>query len=422
MDTFFTVKNESTETELVVNSSALQKQPKPVYWEIPQEPVMEGPDGIRYDFNCGIRVLLPEGNKKYRVIFLDQDTDTVMHDAEVTGGTYITGIKKFFINYKLTITEKNKESPIMVHCYNAYGKLVVISFPEGAIGDSIGWFSYVDRFRQKHHCKLVCVVPSFIKELFQKQYQDIELLTAKEAEGLKPYATYYMGLFFGGDTDWQPVDFRQVGLHKTAAHILNVSDEEIPPKADLTRPSPVQGKYCVISTQASSQTKHWNNPFGWDETVQFLKANGYKVCCINKDRNYGSGLIWNHIPYGVEDFTGDRPLQERIDLIKDADFFIGLSSGLSWLAWCCKVPIVLISGFSLPSCEFYTPYRVINYNVCTGCWDDRKENFDHSDFLWCPRHRGTPRQFECTFCISSKQVVKTIKKIPSFKPLNGVTA
>ena len=38
----------------------------------------------------------------------------------------------------------------------------------------------------------------------------------------------------------------------------------------------------------------------------------------------------------AQDFTGDRPLQERIDLIKDADMFLGLSSGLSWLAWCCS--------------------------------------------------------------------------------------
>jgi hypothetical protein len=25
-----------------------------------------------------------------------------------------------------------------------------------------------------------------------------------------------------------------------------------------------------------------------------------------------------------------------------------------------------------------------------------RHRFDHKDFLWCPRHAGTPRQFECT--------------------------
>ena len=120
-------------------------------------------------------------------------------------------------------------------------------------------------------------------------------------------------------------------------------------------------------------------------------------------------------PEGAEDFTGDIPLQERINLIKDADFFIGLSSGLSWLAWCCKVPVVMISGFTHPTNEFETPYRVINYHTCHSCWNDMRLDFDHFDFLWCPRHKGTDRHFECTKLISAEQVITTIKKIPTFK-------
>jgi autotransporter strand-loop-strand O-heptosyltransferase len=51
-----------------------------------------------------------------------------------------------------------------------------------------------------------------------------------------------------------------------------------------------------------------------------------------------------HIPHGVEDETGDRPLQERARWLRHADFFIGLSSGLSWLAWAVGTPVVMISG------------------------------------------------------------------------------
>ena len=43
-------------------------------------------------------------------------------------------------------------------------------------------------------------------------------------------------------------------------------------------------------------------------------------------------------------------------------------------------------------------------------------DFDHFDFLWCPRHKGTDRHFECTKLISAEQVITTIKKIPTFKP------
>lgn len=121
--------------------------------------------------------------------------------------------------------------------------------------------------------------------------------------------------------------------------------------------------------------------------------------------------MWNHIPWGAEDVTGRLPLQERVDLLRHASFFIGLPSGLSWLAWACHIPVVLISGFSLPDSEFYTPWRVFNSHGCNGCWDDTRLDFDHQDFFWCPRHKGTPRQYECTQLITGTQVNGVINRV-----------
>ena len=85
--------------------------------------------------------------------------------------------------------------------------------------------------------------------------------------------------------------------------------------------------------QSTTQAKYWNNPTGWHEIVAFLKEAGYRVICIDQKRVHGTGLVWNHIPHGAEDETGDRPLVERARWLKHADFFVGLASGLSWLAW-----------------------------------------------------------------------------------------
>jgi autotransporter strand-loop-strand O-heptosyltransferase len=125
------------------------------------------------------------------------------------------------------------------------------------------------------------------------------------------------------------------------------------------------------------------------------------------------------MPNGCEDFTGDRPLQERIDIIKDADFFIGLNSGLSWLAWCCEIPVVVISGICADFGEFFTPYRVCARHVCHGCWNDTRYEFDHGDYMWCPKHKGTNRAYECTKCISAKQVIDTIDRIPGILKHDG---
>ncbi|HBS58415.1 MAG TPA: autotransporter strand-loop-strand O-heptosyltransferase, partial [Firmicutes bacterium] len=169
--------------------------------------------------------------------------------------------------------------------------------------------------------------------------------------------------------------------------------------------------YVCIATQATTQSKYWNNGTGWLNTIKHLKAKGYRVLCIDKENCHGSGSRWNTIPYGAEDFTGALPLQERVDLLFYADFFVGLSSGLSWLAWAVGKPVVMISGFSLPLTEFYTPYRVINYHVCNGCFSDSSIEFEHHDFAWCPRHKNTDRQFECTRFISAEKVCAVIDRL-----------
>jgi autotransporter strand-loop-strand O-heptosyltransferase len=132
------------------------------------------------------------------------------------------------------------------------------------------------------------------------------------------------------------------------------------------------------------------------------------VICIDKAKFSGAGISWTHIPHGAEDETGDRPLAERARWLRHASAFIGLSSGLSWLAWAAGTKVLLISGFTHPINEFATPYRVINWHTCNSCWNDPRERFDHGDYLWCPRHAGTARQFECTRLITSAQVISKL--------------
>jgi autotransporter strand-loop-strand O-heptosyltransferase len=166
--------------------------------------------------------------------------------------------------------------------------------------------------------------------------------------------------------------------------------------------------------QSTTQAKYWNNPTGWREIVKFLKDAGYRVVCIDQKATHGTGIVWNHLPHGVEDQTGDHSLSERARWLKHCEFFVGLSSGLSWLAWAMEIPVVMIAGFTHPNNEFTTPYRVINYHTCNSCWNDPHHRFDHKDFLWCPRHANTPRQFECTRLITVDHVKQTISRIPGF--------
>ncbi len=372
-------------------------------------------DGLEFDFNYGARVKVPAGN--WRVKIVDRDAFVTLYD-EKADDVIVTSTKKYYVNFRLEIYRD--EQLILAHDFNAVRKKVLIKFPVGTLGDIIAWFPYAQVFKYKHDCEVYCAMAPELAQIFKNTYPELHFIAPDERpEGL--YASYYMGIFFPcDDRVHQPVDWRIVGLQKTIPYILGLKPEEVRTRVapqDTTRK--ISEPYVCIATQATSQAKYWNHPTGWFETIKHLKEKGYRVLCIDQKHCHGAGSRWNLIPHGAENFTGALPLQQRIDLIYHADFFVGLSSGLSWLAWAVGKPVVMISGFSLPITEFYTPYRIINYHVCNGCWTDSSIEFVHNDFAWCPKHKDTERQFECTRFISPQQVNQAINRLMDDFQLNG---
>jgi len=383
--------------------------PKP-----PDTPVLEGPDGMRFDFNDGCRLLLPERGSPWKVRLRDIDTGNIIFETTVATGRVYSS-KRYYVRFRVEVWKDNVRQ--FSHDYDSTDRKVLVQFPVGTLGDTIGWFPYAVRFQKQHGCRLTCCMAEKLIPLFEAAYPDIRFIGPKSLGEYDFYATYNLGLFFDDKTKvQQPCDFRMVGLHRTAGYILGVDPTEEAPEVVVDKGGPpISEPYVVIATQSSTQAKYWNNPNGWHDLIDFLKKSGYRVICIDQKRVHGQGLVWNHIPNGAEDQTGDRPLTERARWIAHAEFFVGLASGLSWLAWCVGTPVVMISGFSHPMTEFATPYRVINYHACNSCWEDPKERFDHKDFLWCPRHKNTARQFECTRLITPAQVMSAISRIPQFK-------
>jgi autotransporter strand-loop-strand O-heptosyltransferase len=395
----------------VESSVSTEAQPKSAYPPVAPLPTQEGPDGLRFDFNLGCRVQVPPG--KWRVRLRDLDTGNTLYETN-TGGSHINSSKRYFIRFGVEVWDGDE--CVLTHDYDATDREVLIQFPIGTLGDLVAWFPYAVKFQAQHACRLTCAMSALIIPLFRDAYPDITFVTHEEVEPEQFYASYRIGLFFDDkDNIWQPCDFRLVGLHRTAGYILGVDPEEYRPLLalpDETRP--IAEPYVCIAVQSSSRAKYWNNPAGWRETVALLKASGYRVICIDQKPLHGQGMVWTEIPHGAEDQTGDLPLVERARWLRHAAAFVGLSSGLAWLAWAAGCPVVMISGFTHPSNEFTTPYRVINYHACNSCWNDPGHRFDHKDFLWCPRHANTPRQFECTRLITAHQVCATLRRLPGF--------
>ena len=133
----------------------------------------------------------------------------------------------------------------------------------------------------------------------------------------------------------------------------------------------------------------WNWKGGWKQVIEYLKNMGYQVVDIDKYAIFGNGSCMNHIPENAIDKTGELPIQDRMVDLKYADFFIGIGSGLSWLAWGVGTPNIMISSFSKPFCEMRDNcVRVYNEHPNSGIFNridnGGKSKFDASDWHWNP--------------------------------------
>lgn len=327
---------------------------------------------ILFDFNYyAAQLFLPEGD--WLVQISDKVSGNILFYARVNGN-WVQSTKKNDTDFRLTVWQGDEALPLLDHPITLQGKEELFSFPSGTLGDLIGLIPYDELFRQKTGAIIVCTMVRNILEPFERVYPELFFMTLEDYQtdhGPLPYGTWRIGLFFKGNIIDQPYDFRNAGQHSTAWHILRGRDsEEFAPDLRLGSPRTIDEKYVCIVTMSTCQAKFWNNKIGWDEAIAFLKILGYRVLAIDRENFVGEGFIWNRIPHGAENFTGNISLHERIPFLQHADFFIGLSSSLSCQAWEYHIPVVITSGFSLPFCEFKTLFSVINTHVCHGYLDD----------------------------------------------------
>ena len=97
------------------------------------------------------------------------------------------------------------------------------------------------------------------------------------------------------------------------------------------------------------------------------------------------------------------------EMLAGADMFIGLGSGLSWLAWGVGTPVIMISGFSAPYTEFACDHRIdAPKDKCRHCFN--KFKFDNTDWNWCPSN-DKKEQYECTKYIEPQEILRAIEDI-----------
>ena len=356
--------------------------------------------GLRLDFNFGLRLDVPEGN--FRVKISDADTEQIFFDEKFSGGRLLS-VENYFIRWHVEVFLDDEK--IFSHTLNLEGQPVAIKFGFYALGDTIALLSYLREFKKFHRCNLAFCPEDNFRELVARLYPDIELI---DEINFKTYATYYPCMMRSA-FPIVPTDVRQMSMSRVGGLLLGI--DYLPPKVNFkpTEPPVTKEPYVCISVQSPDSRKCWLWPGGWDIVVNYLKSLGYRVFCIDREEERTNDGFTIRKPDGAENFTGDLPLIERANMLSHAEFFVGRSSGLSWLAYLVDCPVVMICGFSQDWFEFYTPYRVANRKVCNGCLNDVRVDYLAKEP--CPLHKNTPRALECQKKISPRMVIAAIERL-----------
>jgi autotransporter strand-loop-strand O-heptosyltransferase len=347
--------------------------------------------------------IIGSNSTTYKVEFIDKNDNSIKFQTEIGNNNWAKSNYEYFIDWKVRVWEKT----VLIHeeDFNAKGKRVYIAMDSKAIGDTIAWFPYLEEFQLKHECELI--VSTFHNKLFKNQYPTIQFVKPGDTVD-NLYAMYSLGLFYDNfftpNLYKNPTDPKSVTMQQMATDILGLEYKEIKPrlpKKNLKK----DDKLITIAIHGTAQPKYWNNPTGWQDVVDWLNEKGYTVKLLSKE---DTGYMGNDHPTGIIKHP-EGPLESVMDEMRKSKAFIGIGSGLSWVSWALGTKTVLISGFSYDWAEMQDCIRIgAPKGKCEGCFN--RLRLDAGDWNWCPDHKGTERQFECTKSITSEMVIKELEK------------
>lgn len=383
---------------------------------------------ILVSFSNGPRVEI-NGNaldpRLFKVLFFDDNSNELIFESTIRVNHWTKASRKYFTSWRLEVWLGDN----MIHesKMDLENKDVCLLFTTSALGDTISWVAYAEEFRKKHRCRITLQCAN--QKIFKDSYPDIDFveIDTYDMEDKKWYASFpvvygvviddqktqaqrlqknyvskkgpmFLDNFNLHDEFKNPRHPHSIPLASICTDALGLDEKEI--RTRIKNPNhserPIKEKYICISEFSSSEgLKNWNNKIGWEKLIQNLQISGYKIVSISKEKSSLKNIIKRN---------GDIDLKERIWYLHHCEFFIGVSSGLSWLAWACGKKVVMISGATMEFNEFKEDnIRIINKEACHGCWNSQEHMNKFACFhsSLCPENKN----FECTRKISPTMVI-----------------
>ena len=287
-----------------------------------------------------------------------------------------------------------------------------IFFKASGLGDSIGWMGQAERY-QKATGDKVDVFCKF-NDIFGAKNINIYPRSSPLIQDTYDHSFVidYHGWERPPHLTNEVKDIKEGGLIQMASEILGFEEiEEIKPVLKF-KPKNIKLKRPTVSMASLStmQQRLWTLNGGWNKVCAYLKRRRIDVVSLDHHPQFGAGVASGDIPAltpipsASKNKTG-LPLRTVASYINKSLFFMGLSGGLSWLAWALNKPVVMVVGPISERYHFKNPYLIQNKNVCHACWDNH--DMVANDWYWCPENKD----FECTRQITPEMVIEKIDLI-----------
>jgi autotransporter strand-loop-strand O-heptosyltransferase len=340
---------------------------------------------IQHFINHPFLEIKGESDSDFDVRFYDEN-DVCHYQNTIKSNSWVRLNKQYYTKWKTYVYQDGEL--IYENVLDLHDKKVFISIESSALGDTIAWSAYALEFQKKHGCKVV--LSTFHNKILD--YPELELV--EPGSSVNCYAMYKIGWHY--DTNREPELPNTIPLQKAATNILGLKYTEIRPKLFTKREYPEHSRYITIATNSTLGCKFWVRE-EWQKLINHYTEQGYKVYNVSKEVN----------PFDNCPQIPDTSMESTMDWIYHSTFFVGLSSGLSWLAWALGKQVVLISNFTEYDHEFLSNcIRITNDKVCHGCWNKSDIKFDKGDWNWCPYNK----HFECQTSITAEMVINKISR------------
>ena len=278
-------------------------------------------------------------------------------------------------------------------CQTLEGKEILMHFDSFCLGDTICFSAFIDPFLEFHKPKKV-IISTFFPHLFQPTDKRYEFISANQKSKFEIDKLIDVGY------DKKNLEDIKYGMMYATKRTMLLPQETKPGKCPvIPYERNITPNKITIAPESLKKIAQWNyfGSYGWQCLINELVNSGFTISNVSYENTMNL--------QNVTGFHGHDDIRVALNEILSSRVFVGLSSGLAWLAWAYGVPVVMISGFTKEHNEFDC-YRVINKFSCYGCF-----NIFQNVQSTCPLFIGTERENECHNSITPQMIIDKLNEI-----------